>query len=449
MSSGKRVVAAWAAVLALVCIAGLSGAAEFKAGFAKVDITPTKPTPMWGYGARHNALSQGVRDPLFAKALVLEAGANRLALVGLDLGRGPTEPMMANIRRAVKEASGIEHLMLVGSHTHHGPVIELKDEPGKGKGVYDDAVAYTVELEKKLIDVINEAATTLQDARIGWGSEDVPWNRNRQTKIEPKPVDPELAVVRVDDASGKPIAILVNFAAHPTNLEGADLRFSAEYPGEMMNTVEAAMGTNCLFMQGAAGDLSCNKGELNTIEAFGKAMGEKVVAIAQGIQTEAPAEPSIQRIEDDFAFPSRVDFTDPNVLELYKKAFFPELMALLDEFHDNTVRPHLTTVLVNKKLALVGGSGEFFCSHSLRLKERARGVKTLFFGYCNGHHMYFPTIEATAEGGYGCDPAVSWVALGAGEEMMNRALINIYTMLGVYEDRNVLAGERARAAAAP
>jgi neutral ceramidase len=62
------------------------------------------------------------------------------------------------------------------------------------------------------------------------------------------------------------------------------------------------------------------------------------------------------------------------------------------------------------------------------LKERSR-VKTIVQGYCNGHHMYFPTIEAAFEGGYGADDTVSWVPLGAGEEMMDRALINIYTML--------------------
>ena len=44
--------------------------------------------------------------------------------------------------------------------------------------------------------------------------------------------------------------------------------------------------------------------------------------------------------------------------------------------------------------------------------------------------MYFPTIEATSQGGYGADPQVSWVELGAGERMMNQALINIFEMQG-------------------
>jgi hypothetical protein len=105
---------------------------------------------------------------------------------------------------------------------------------------------------------------------------------------------------------------------------------------------------------------------------------------------------------------------------------------MTDDLLKNVIRPRITSVLINQELALVGGSGEFFCEHSLRLKERSRARETFFFGYCNGHHMYFPTIEAAAEGGYGADPAVSWVGLGAGEEMLGQALINIYTMLGKF-----------------
>src|SRR4051794_20357453 len=61
-------------------------AAGFRAGYARRDVTPTEPVPMWGYGARHAALSQGVLDPLHADALVIDAGGRKLAIVGLDLG---------------------------------------------------------------------------------------------------------------------------------------------------------------------------------------------------------------------------------------------------------------------------------------------------------------------------------------------------------------------------
>ena len=243
-----------------MCFVAMSVQAEgkFRAGVAQIDVTPTKPMPMWGYGARHDLLSRGMRDPLYAKAVVIEAGDSRLAIVGLDLGRSLGEPHFSRIREAVKKESHVDHIMMSGSHTHHGPVLELKDAPGQGRGKFDDAVAYVGELEKKLIQVINDAASKLQDAKIGWSSAQVDMNRNRHSKREPKPRDTELAVIRLDDSAGKPIAIVVNFAAHPTMLAGTDLRWSAEYPGAMMRFVESKMDTKCIFMQGSAGDMSAS-----------------------------------------------------------------------------------------------------------------------------------------------------------------------------------------------
>ncbi|MEZ6033672.1 MAG: neutral/alkaline non-lysosomal ceramidase N-terminal domain-containing protein [Planctomycetaceae bacterium] len=425
----------WLALVTLLLFSSDAEARHFRAGFAKQDITPAKATPMWGYGARHAALSVGIRDPLYAKAVVIDVGDEKLAIVGLDLGRSPTEPMMIRIREAIKTTSGIGLILMSGSHTHHGPVIELLDEPGKGQGVFDDAIKYTSELEAKIIAAINAAAADVKDAKIGWGAKQVAMNRNRHSKIEPKPVDRELGVIRLDDVSGKPIAIIVNYAAHPTMLDAADLRFSAEWPGAMMTAVEKQFNSNCLFMQGASGDLSVMTDEQTRgIEAFGKAMAVHVTEVAESITPEVPARPRLKGVENTFEFTTRLSFANPVTPLMFSAAFFPELAnaSMSEDLLKNTIHPHLTTVIINQELALVGGSGEFFCEHSLRLKDRSRAAETFFFGYCNGHHMYFPTIEAAAEGGYGADPAVSWVSPGAGEEMMDEGLINIYTMLGKF-----------------
>lgn len=433
----RQRVRCWASVLfaAAVTVTPWADAATFRVGCAQRDITPAKPVPMWGYGARHSLLSQGVRDPLYAKAVVIDVGREKLAIVGMDLGRGPRTDMMERIRSAVRSSPGVGFVMIAGSHTHSGPVIELRDKPGEGKGVYDDAIAYTVDLEKKLIDVIREAAGTARDARIGWGSAKIQRNRNRHSKIEPKPVDPELSVVRFDDLAGRPIAVVVNFAAHPTMLSAMDLRFSAEYPGQMRNEVERVLGAPCVFMQGAAGDLSVRATpETQGIEAFGKALAGDALAIAKGIETRVPKRPGIQGMDETFTVQTRLDLHNPVLQVLFRQAFFPELAAAFvsNDIEKTTIRPQLTTVLINGELALVGASGEFFAEHANRLKARSRAAKTLFFGYCNGHHMYFPTIEAAAEGGYGADPKVSWVAVGTGEQMMDKALINLYTMMGKF-----------------
>jgi hypothetical protein len=403
----------------------------FKAGFAKRDITPQAPMPMWGYGDRHAMLSQGTAEPLLAKAVVIEAGEDRLAIVGLDLGRGPTTAMMKQIREAVAERAGIAHVLISGSHTHHGPVIELTDRDGFGKGKFDHAVAYSKRLPELLIEAIVEAKNNAVPARMGVAKKNIELNRNRHTKRTTKPTDPMLAVIRFDDATGRPIAVVANFAAHPVTMDKMLLKFSPDYPGPLQTRVEETLNTNCVFMQGAAGDMSTNRGALSG-KQYGEALGDHVIDLAQSVQTRSPENPSIQGKVNRFKFTSRVDFRNSILMAMFERAFFPELVRnYAQEFADG-MEPELTTVLINGELALVGGSGEFFCNHSNRLKERSYANDTLFFGYCNGHHMYFPTIEAASEGGYGGDATVAPVQIGAGEQMMNQALVNIYTMLGKF-----------------
>ncbi|MBT5536553.1 hypothetical protein HOK31_26055 [Candidatus Poribacteria bacterium] len=57
-------------------------------------------------------------------------------------------------------------------------------------------------------------------------------------------------------------------------------------------------------------------------------------------------------------------------------------------------------------------------------------MQAIVFGYCNGHQLYFPTIEAAAMGGYGGDPAVAPIEVGGPEVMVDRALIRIFEMGG-------------------
>jgi hypothetical protein len=414
-------------LLAVSCAFGQG----IQAGTGRRDITPRESLPMWGYGDRHDALSEGALDPLYADALVIQAGGRKIAIVGLDLGRSPAEASLERIRRRIQEQGGIEYSIIAGSHTHHGPVLELTGEAGKGKGRFDAALDYYAQMENGIVAAILEANAKLAPARIAVGSTQLDgFNRNRQTKIEPKASDRELAVMRFDNAAGKPVAIVVNFAAHPTILPASTLRFSADYVGALKAEVSRETGAAAIFLQGAAGDQSVNEGTNRGYEAFGHALGREAVKVANSLETHEAAHAALECREERFRFDSRTDFANPQVRAAFEKAFFPELIPnYLDEYADG-IRPRLTVALLDGEIALVGVSGEFFSNHAIRLKQRAR-VKQLFFvGYANGYHQYFPTIEAVAEGGYGADNRVSPVAVGAGEQIMNTALIRIYQMLG-------------------
>jgi hypothetical protein len=416
-----------AVALLMFVVLPVHAAEAFKAGAARTDITPPIGYPMWGYAARHDAPSQGVLDPLQARALVLEASGMKLAIVSLDLGRAPTRMSMTSLRERLRK-QGVEHMMLVASHTHHGPVLELDSWP-------DANGPYTRQLENKLVDLVVDAAGKLRPARWGAASRDVPFNRNRQSKRPDAPTDRTLTLFRVEDTDGKPIAHLVNYPAHPTMIDAKVLQFSADFVGSMAALVEKETAAPCLFLQGAAGDLSANppEGVRGHVE-FGKALGGVVLELAKTIACAAAPHSSLRVTTEDFRFAARVNVSNPLVRSLLGNAFFPELVTFFEREYRDGVRPQLTVAVLDGRVGIVGVSGEFFCGHALSLRRRARLDHLLFCGYCNDYQQYFPTIEATSEGGYGTAPPIGMAELGAGERIMDRALLYLYRLRGLLSD---------------
>lgn len=418
----------------LLCLLLLSftalPAADFRAGAARRDITPREPVPMWGYGDRRDALSQGTLDPLFADALVLDAGGTKLAIVGLDLGRAPAEPSLLRIRARILKEAGIAHSFIAGSHTHHGPVLEFTDVEGKGKGRFDATLRYYREMEQAIAEAVIEADSRLEPVHLAAGSVELDgFNSNRHSKLESKPRDKTLSVLRLDTAAGKPLAVLVNWAAHPTSIPSKTMQFSADYVGALKQRISEAMGAAPVFIQGAAGDLSTSRGGRD-FRAYGAALGAEAVKLAQSLAPKPPEKPSLQMKEDRPRFTPRVNLKHPFTRMMYEQAFFPELVRNYEDEYENGVRPWLTVALMNGDIAFVGASGEFFSDHANRLRQRARVAHLFFFGYCNGYHQYFPTIEGAAEGGYGADEQVAIAEVGAGEQIMNTALVWLYQMQG-------------------
>ena len=389
--------------------------AELKAGVAKEDITPPIGGMMYGYGARGRNVSEGVHDRLHAKALVVDDGETKLAIATLDMG-SCTHENAANIKEIVKEKTGIENVLCVVSHSHSTPLGSSKF-PSKEKPWIRDA-------ERKIAEAIVEAARNLVPARIGVGWGEVREGHNRRKirdngravmmwanrEREPtSPVDYQLGVIRVETLDGKPLATLVNFACHPVVLGPENLLISADYPGVLMRLVEESIGGQCMFLQGACGDINPfwdktppAEGAYEQVEKMGKAIGDEAVRISSHIA--------------DFE-------TSPTL------SFQTEVVPLASrrdrERKKRNIDAEINTVLIGDDLALATFPGEFFVEHGLSLKSRSKFKNTMFVGYCNDSLAYFPTIRACAEGGYGAASATR-VEVGAGEKLVNRALINLY-----------------------
>src|SRR6476659_4388872 len=137
-------------------------AGELRGGFARIDISPTQPVTMAGYAARTN-VSQGVHDPLSARAMALESGGKQLLIISVDnLGwyNYTAEPA----RKAILAETKLQpsELLLAAIHTHSAPTLTLTNG-------HPNNIAYTRDLEHKLATVAKQALDNLAPAQLAFG----------------------------------------------------------------------------------------------------------------------------------------------------------------------------------------------------------------------------------------------------------------------------------------
>jgi neutral ceramidase len=421
--------------------------ADLRASVARVDITPKTHEPMWGFEDRTDPAT-GALDPLYARILLLEAGGKRIAVVALDLGRTFGEPALDHLREVVSKSSGISCLLMTASHTHGAPVIK------------DEYAGVPPEWEQRALDgiatAIKSAADHLQDARIGVGTGSVfighnrlrvnndgtvSWFEQNPTMIPTSPVDPTVTVLRIDDRNGDPLAVLTNYACHPVIFGSDNSQYSADYPGAANRFVEKALGgiVQSFFVQGADGDINpyyavtpLKENAIKLRDWTGEQLGSEVVRIVKAIQTVTNPAASIDFREETLHFKLRWDPEQFRAALL--KTFGAKSLEQMGVHISDIIDTRVTAVLINKQIAIIAVPGEPFVDFQESWRARCPVPTTLFFGYTNGYHGYFPTMSAASRGGYGAASASTWVQVGAGERMVDWALIQTYQMMGRYSN---------------
>lgn len=413
-------------------------------GVAEVDITPPVGLPMWGYAARSGP-SRGTLDPLFARVLVLEVGEQRLALVTLDLGRPFGPASLEYLRGAVRKSSHISNVLVVASHTHSGPIVQ-DEYPG------GDTPHWETEALEKIAKAIDEAHRHCLPVRIGTGYGTVSIGHNRRrvnqdgtitwldrntTRIPTAPVDPVVSVVRVDTREGLPLAILMNYACHPVTFGPDNLEYSADFPGVATQTVREAFASKpvCFFLQGAPGDINpfhaatpLEQDAVKMRDWEGEQLGREAVRVARAIQPQEEAQPSLQFAEEIVPFGLRWTAEEWRRLTLsaYGQTFTDSFLP--------RIRPEwqlpIVTFLINRHIAFMGMPGEPYVEFQINWRDRCPVRDAFFLGYAGGYYGYFPTLQGATEGGYGATSPTTWIEVGAGERMVNHALVRIYEMLG-------------------
>lgn len=228
-----------------------------RVGAARIDITPpSEPAnPPSGKYAH---------EKLYVRAIVLDNGTTRAALIGADQGGLPEQVWLTASKQIAAELNcPVENIVMSATHTHSGW------GPGGFPGMRrltPDPNAPPPPIVAQIVEAVKQAKANLQPARVGFGTGRSYLNVNRDA-IDPEThrwtqgpnlegsSDKTVAVVEFVGANGEPIAVYMDYAMHPINCFLTGIT-SADFAGATSRYVEQAFDdkTVAVFVQGASGD---------------------------------------------------------------------------------------------------------------------------------------------------------------------------------------------------
>lgn len=442
-------------LVSCLAIFGLGGAVAeepLRAGAAVVDITPALGVANGGVIARGGPVTH-IHDELHARCLVLDDGATRLAIAICDMRMLGGE-VVARAKLLAGEATGLapENILIAATHTHAAPaMVGIHPEPRDR--------AYAEFVARRIADGITRAGHHLAPAKVGWGfgsapqhvhnrrwfmkpgaitanpfgggSDEVKMNPPRGTDLlKPAgPVDPQVSVLDVRHADGRPLAVLANYGLHYVGGYRAG-HVSADYFGLFADRVQKLLKADrqhppfvAMMSNGTSGDVSINdfSAKPERLPAWVKMqcvaddLAAEVVKVTGDIghHTTAPLAVAATELQLGVRRPDAKRLvwarrtlayaTDPK--RLTRPVIYAQEALALAKFPAKV--PVALQAFRIGELRIATVPCEMFAETGLALKQEA-GLGPLFIiELANGYRGYLPTPRQHEWGGYETWPARS------------------------------------------
>ncbi len=351
--------------------------ADLLVGVDRSDITPPVGTPSAGYEKRLGAGMQGVRDPLYAVSMVVDTGNKKIIFCSVDNLGLPYKLIQRIKNQVINSAPNLaDAAFIIGStHTHSGGGAFM-DIPGIGEllaGPYNETIA-TMYVDR-IAQSILQAAAKQEPASMGIGYTKVEGLSLYRAKWpEHYTLENDLAVIKVTKKDGSPLAVVVNFALHPTVLGADNMLFSSDFVGCVRGELNALLGTDvpCLYFNGAQAEIIPD-----------------------------PASPSIRSTLANAVVNlwSKIDVSDQIDIRTksHSYSFTPKTTPYGLQVPLETYPTELGLVVINQKHLFVLVPGELSCIYNTLLKNEAAklGFSDLsIFGLVNDAHGYILLPEA-------------------------------------------------------
>lgn len=402
----------------------LSFAENLQVGFAQKDITPVQGVPVGGLGGggRRFAFptpfslfknyfffkpSEGTRDPIRAKVMLVQNGDEKLLFISLDI-IGVMREIYTDLLSRLKPLGFSEkEVFISATHTHSGPgaIVNNMFWSVAIMDVYRKKVYKP--FAEGIIQAVKEAQQNLTEADLystSFAAQDLQSNRRNK----PGHFDPQANFLYARDKSGFYLGAMVNLPVHGTALDGKNLKFSADVPGSYERALESKLsGMNSLspratqptvlFVNGAEGDVSPIHGGEEALNTQGELFANQALASLQFSRKIQP-EWSVHMMDAPLGRPGlyiKECFNSDWSKYIYRHFYIglgfslrksQPLMAL--KFDD---------------MMMMSVPGEATTTIGLSMKEMAEKIgakQSWVLGLTNGYVAYFTTPEEFDEGTY-------------------------------------------------
>lgn len=362
-----------------------AGPGAFRAGAAVRVITPDPLLPVSGGVGIPKPVVEKKGD-LFVRALVLEKGATRVAIVNIDNLGWPSA--LGDRSRALIKDIPPENILIGATHTHSAPdAYAFPDDKG-GTGADLKYLDWCVQ---QIADAVNEATSKLEPAAlkiaVGEAQGKIAYNYYADRLY-----DPRCGVIQAVKAGAGPqgavIATLVNYAVHPEVLGNSRGILSPDLCGPLYDRIESRVGGVALFMNGAQGGMvtADNRSEdgkdLGTWEEctrIGELLADEALRILEGAPLQE--DPGLYCAARTVKFP-----VDSEMMR-----FIIEHSHLgMEMAEDQTISTQLNLLNIGSAQALTI-PGEALPNIGYYLKRHMRGEQAFLFGLTNDAFGYILT----------------------------------------------------------
>lgn len=375
---------------------------QFRAGTAKVNITPDRSLPLLGYGPR---MSGEVRDSIYHRVVVMDDGETSFFLVSSDICS--VDPSIyERVLDKLKRMYGIDRQNFWWSftHTHSAPVVGPAGVFSVMLG-HDTEASYDKEyvnfLEERLIQAVGEAKKAMVPARLGagWGYSEANINRrardkNNKTYLGENPdgeIDRKIGLLRLEKEDHSLLALIASYPIHGTVLPPSDKTISGDVAGTVSEYVEQQLGVPLLFINGAEGNVAPIKSFSGNLEQFKTLLGNKVIEANDRIGN-ATSQVKLSRGNFIFETPRHQRLTNWPV-------YLPDYLRVLSS-GEALIRMPISFLFINDEIAIWSAPCELFCEVSNAVREKSSFPYTFYYGVTNGTLGYLPTRQEFTFGGY-------------------------------------------------